>query len=126
MDYIKQLITSQTSNGWGAHISSGVDFQIGSDTSGECTTIVLHGIPVVAVEGLPLRGGVRVPEGGQLLCTVQEVSLRHQMSLGEEVVVGQMDVLLGQRGRTQQRSEGSPLCGTLVQIGGVNTAGEAT
>lgn len=46
------------------------------------------------------------------------------MSLGEEVVVGQMNVLLGKCGRAQQRGEGSPLCGTLVQIGGVNTAEE--
>lgn len=62
-------------------MGSCVHFQISSNVPGKGTAIVFQRIPIIAVERLPLRSGVGVPEGGELLRTVQEISLCHQMAL---------------------------------------------
>lgn len=102
--------------------SSSVDLQIALDASGKRTNIVLQRIPVATVKCLPLRRGVCVPERCYLERAMQEIGLGYQMSLGQEVIVGKVNVLFGQTAGAQQNGQGITLYHATVHVGDVNTA----
>lgn len=72
--------------------------------------VVLKDFPVATVEGLPLRSGVDVPEGGPLVSGKHEISSGGQMS-ARKVIINVFDVVGAQRGRAQNLTHGHFLRG---------------
>lgn len=79
-----------------SYIGSSVHLQVSIQSTSKRSAVILQGVPVVTVESLPLWRSVGIPESGHLLGAVKEVGLGNQVTLGEEVVIGQVNVLLSQ------------------------------
>lgn len=78
------------------HISSRITIEILLLASGKRAHIILQRIPIATVERLPLWCRIRVHERRHLVCTMHEIRLRHQMALGQEMIVGQRHETIGQ------------------------------